>query len=325
MGSPKKSKTQKKSSITSKKKTSSSKQVTPFVSKKKVPLFPEVIPSVPRGGESTIRAYLHRISRIPMLTKEEEYKLTVRYHETKDVEIAQKLIQSNLRFVVKIASEYSRFNSRIMDLIQEGNIGLLKAVHEFNPYKGARLITYAVWWIRGYIQEYLIRHHSIVRLGTNKKQRKLFYLLQKEKQALDQFDRSKLLPAIALSTQSTEKEVEEMEQLILKKDLSFDKPLKSDSASTFLDLQASNSLSIEDELSLQEQGLLLRKHLKKMEEDLNEKEKLILKNRLLRDPPATLQEVANEFGVTREAIRQVEQRLFKKLREKLIPILKKSY
>ncbi len=288
-------------------------------------LSPEVISHIPKGRESALHTYLHHISKIPILTKEEEYELTVRYYETRDPEIAQKLIQSNLRFVVKIASEYSRFSSKIMDVIQEGNIGLLKAVKEFNPYKGARLITYAVWWIRGYIQEYLIKHHSVVRLGTNKKQRKLFYLLQREKQALEQFGRSKLLPAIASSTQSTKQEVEEMEQFISKKDLSLDQPLTSDSLSTFLDLQSDDSISIDDELSLQEQELLLRKHLKQIEENLNDKEKLILKNRLLKDPPATLQEIANEFGVTREAIRQMESRLLKKLKEKLVPILKKSY
>ncbi len=295
------------------------------VKKKKPIVSPEVVSSTPIGGGSTLHNYLHQISKTSILTREEEYKLTVRYYETKDIEIAQKLIQSNLRFVVKIALEYSRFSSKIMDIIQEGNIGLIKAVQEFNPYKGARLITYAVWWIRGYIQEYLIKHHSVVRLGTNKKQRKLFYRLQKEKQALEQFDRLKLLPAIAESTQSTEKEVEEMEQFILKKDVSLDQPIKKDVTTTFLDLHPDDSPSIEDQLSLEEQGLLLRKHLKQMEKELNEKEKVIIKNRLLKDPPDTLQAIANKFGVTRESIRQVEERLFRKLKEKLIPILKKSY
>jgi len=295
-------------------------------SPKSLTVSPEVVPSpqVQTSG-NPLQIYFNHISKIPILTREEEYKLMVRYYKTKDPKIATKLIQSNLRFVVKIASEYGRFSSKIMDLIQEGNMGLVRAVQEFNPYKGARLITYAVWWIRGYIQEYLIKHYSIVRLGTNKKQRKLFYQLQKEKRNLEQYSASKLLPTLAASTQFTEKEVEEMRELILKRDVSLNQPLKKDSSTTFLDLQVDSDLSVEDQLSLQEQNFLLRKHLAIMEKDLSQKEKAILKNRLLKDPPATLQEVANEFGVTREAIRQSEERLLKKMREKMIPILKKPY
>ena len=317
MAASKKKKTTKKHII---KPPNSSKEVS------KKSLSPEVLSSTPQKGERhLLKSYLNHISKTPLLTREQERELTILYYKTKDPKLAQKLIQSNLRFVVKVALEYGRFGSKVMDLIQEGNIGLLKAVHEFNPYKGARLITYAVWWIRGYIQEYLIRNHSIVRLGTNKKQKKLFYLLQKEKQALEDYTASSQLPAFAKSTQSTRREVEQMGEIILKKDLSFDQPLTSDSSATFLDLYSNDSLSTEDQLSLEEQRLLLRKNLQEMEKDLNEKEKKIIKDRLLKDPPATLQAIADEFGVTREAIRQVEQRLFKKLREKLIPILKKSY
>ena len=291
---------------------------------KKKAISPEVVSPIVHP-QSTLQSYLAHISKMPILSKEEEHKLTVEYYETRNPEIAKKLIQSNLRFVIKVASEYSKFNTKIMDLIQEGNIGLLKAVQEFNPYKGARLITYAVWWIRGYIQEYLIRNHSIVRLGTNKKQQKLFYLLQKEKQALEEYGRSRLLPSIASSSKASQKEAEAMEQMVFKKDVSFDDPLGEEGGSTLLDVFTNRSDSIEDKLASHEQSALLREHLKKLEKNFSEKEKAVIQKRLLGEPPATLQEIADEFSVTREAIRQTEDKLIKKLREKLIPVLKKSY
>ena len=287
-------------------------------------LSPEVIPSVTEGG-SALQNYMARISKIPILSKEEEYQLAVAYYNTKDPETAKKLIQSNLRFVVKVAVEYSKFSSKIMDLIQEGNIGLMRALKEFNPYKGARLITYAVWWIRGYIQEYLMRHHSIVRLGTNKKQQRLFYLLQKEKQKLEDYSHRRLLPSLAEETKTKLKDVEQMKEIVLKKDFSLDQPVNSEKGGkSFLDFQQ-EELSIDENLSLYQMSKLLKKHLKALEPEWNEKEKSIIENRLLKDPPKTLQEIADEFNVTREAIRQSEERLMKKLKEKLIPILKKPY
>ncbi len=129
--------------------------------------------------------YLNEIRKYPLLTREKEKEISEKYFETKDPEAAQLLVRSNLRFVVKIAAEYSKFGAKLIDLIQEGNVGLMHAVREFNPYKGARLITYAVWWIRGYIQEYLMRQYSMVRIGTTQNQRKLFYQLQKEKNNLE--------------------------------------------------------------------------------------------------------------------------------------------
>ena len=294
------------------------------VSSKSSVLAPEVIPSVTEGG-SALQNYMARISKIPVLSKEEEYKLAVAYYETKDSEIGKKLIQSNLRFVVKVAVEYSKFSSKMMDLIQEGNIGLMRSLKEFNPYKGARLITYAVWWIRGYIQEYLMRQHSIVRLGTNKKQQRLFYLLQREKQKLEDYSHRRLLPDLAKETQTKVGDVEQMKEVVLKKDFSLDQPVNSEKGgASFLEFQQEDS-SMEESLSLYQMSELLKKHLKALEPELNEKEKSIIKNRLLKDPSQTLQEIADEFNVTREAIRQSEERLMKKLKEKLVPILKKPY
>ncbi len=288
-------------------------------------LAPEIIPSVVEGG-SALQNYMARISKIPLLTKEEEYKLTVAYFETKDPVAGKKLIQSNLRFVVKVAAEYSKFSSKIMDLIQEGNIGLIRAAREFNPYKGARLITYAVWWIRGYIQEYLMRHHSIVRLGANKKQQRLFYLLQKEKQKLEGYAQGRLLPALAKQTQTKTQDVEKMKEVVLRRDLSLDQPISQESEKTFLDLHKDpSSFSVYEDLSQEQMSQLLKSQLKNMEKDFNEKENKIIQDRLLKEPPRTLQEIADDFNVTREAIRQNEERLMKKLKERLAPIFKKPY
>ena len=287
-------------------------------------LTPEVLPSISEGG-SVLQNYMARISKIPVLSKKEEYDLAAAYYKTKNPQIAKQLTQSNLRFVVKVVAEYSRFSSKVMDLIQEGNIGLLRAVKEFNPYKGARLITYAVWWIRGYIQEYLMRQHSIVRLGTNKKQQRLFYLLQKQKQLLDAYPRQKLLPDLAKQTENQIKAVEQMREVVLKKDLSLDQPINTQGGgASFLDLQE-DKFSLDEVISSQQMSQALRRQLKKIEHKLNKKEKSILKNRLLREAPYTLQRIADEFGVSREAIRQSEERLMKKLKRKLIPALKKPF
>ncbi len=308
-----------------KKKSLSSKSTSEGTAIVKSPvLLPTALPPVSEGG-SALQNYMAGISKIPLLAKEEEYELTKIYFKTKDPAVGRELIQSNLRFVVKVALEYSHFSSKIMDLIQEGNIGLIRAVREFNPYKGARLITYAVWWIRGYIQEYLMKHHSIVRIGTNKRQQRLFYLLTKEKQKLDEYPQSRLLPDLARQTKNSPQEVEKMKEVILKKDLSLDQFIGKTPGKTFLDLQPDGSPAMDDTLSLKQLGLLLKHYLKNMEKNFNKKEKTIIKDRLLRDPPKTLQEIADDFHVTREAIRQVEERLMKKLKKELVPLLKKSY
>ena len=287
-------------------------------------VVPQTLPSPAEGG-SALQNYKARLSKIPILSRQEEHDLAVAYYQSRDPELAKQLIQANLRFVVKIAAEYSQFSSKLMDLIQEGNVGLMKAVKEFNPYKGARLITYAVWWIRGYIQEYLMRQHSIVRLGTNKKQQKMFYLLQKERQNLESYSPKKLLPVLAKQSSVKESELEQMKELVLKKDFSLDQPInKNTGGKSFLSTQVA-SQNMDEEVSQRQLSGFLRAELDKMKSDFTDKEKSILKNRFLGDPPQTLQQIADQFGVTREAIRQNEDRLMQKLRDKFIPLLKKPY
>lgn len=284
----------------------------------------KTVPSV-YNKSSVLQNYIANLNKLPRLTKQEEYQLTVEYFKNKDPQIEKQLIQANLKFVIKIAIEYSRFSSKLMDLIQEGNIGLIKAIKEFNPYSGARLITYAVWWIRGYIQEYLMRHYSIVRIGKNKKQRQLFYLLTKNKQQLENFSEKYFLPNLAKESNNNIKDVETMKHIVLKKDFSLDQPISEDGTQTFASIQTDKSMSLNEELSLKQISQLLKTNLKKMEKDFSFKDNTIIQKRLLQDPPCTLQALADKFSVSKEAIRQNEERIMKKIKQKLIPILKKPY
>lgn len=264
--------------------------------------------------------YLSELRRYPLLTKEQEFEVAKKYFDTKDPESAQLLVKSNLRFVVKIAAEYSKFGSKMIDLIQEGNVGLMHAVREFNPYKGNRLITYAVWWIRGYIQEYLMRQYSMVRIGTTQNQRKLFYQLQKQKQKLDSVDFETNIEAISAKLGIPENEVRDMAQRVSNRDVNLDKPVDDSSGSglKFGDLQKDSSeISLDDKLAHQEELSILRKNLDELRKDLNEREIILLEERLLNDEPLTLQEIGEKYGITREAVRQAEVRLMKKIKTKM--------
>lgn len=260
--------------------------------------------------------YLNEIKKYPVLNKEQEAEVAKKYYETKDPESAQILARSNLRFVVKIAAEYSKFGSKMIDLIQEGNVGLLHAIREYNPYKGARLITYAVWWIRGYIQEYLMRQYSMVRIGTTQNQRKLFYNLQKEKEALEAMG---ITPNLALMSHRLgipEDEVESMSQRMSGRDVSLDRPLDDEGSFTLKDLQKSaiEDESLDERIDKEIQLAQLKTVLEKLRPQLSEREKIILDERILNDEPLTLQEIGEKHKITREAVRQMEVRVMKKIK-----------
>ncbi len=261
--------------------------------------------------------YLASIRKYPLLTREEEQKLAHKYYETKDPDAAQALVTSNLRFVVKIAAEYSKYGAKLIDLVQEGNIGLMHAVREFNPFKGVRLITYAVWWIRGYIQEYLMKQYSVVRIGTTQNQKKLFYQLQKEKNLLDALGESPDFSKLSEKLNIPINEIEEMSGRLNGRDISLDRPLDDDTKSTIGDLQTSkDQQTLDDNLSLKENLSVLKEEIDKLRETLTEKEKIILDERLLADEPLTLQEIGEKYGITREAVRQMEVRVLNKIRVK---------
>lgn len=262
-----------------------------------------------------IAQYMAEVRRYPLLTREQEQALAIRYRETGDKRAAEALVTSNLRFVVKVAAEYSKFGARLIDLVQEGNVGLMHAVREFNPYKGVRLITYAVWWIRGYIQDYLMRQYSMVRIGTTQSQRKLFYRLQKEKDLLESMGEEPSTKLLSSRLGVSEADVESMTQRMQGRDVSLQTTVDESGRSTLLDFKASDETPIDEQIGNHEMLSILHEGLEELKESLNDREKELLEDRLLSDEPMTLQEIGEKYGVTREAVRQMENRLMLKIRK----------
>lgn len=285
---------------------------------------PEVLP-VKRGKSTSIAppsdpllaTYFREISKYPLLTKEEEHELAVKYYQTKDREALQKLVTSNLRFVVKIAYEYLTYRIRLMDLIQEGNTGLLKAVQDFNPYKDVRLTTYAVWWIRSYIQEAILKNFSLVKMGTTQAQKKLFYRLKKEQQKLEEMgiSPSQNMKLLASKLDVKEKEVEEMSQRLSGPDVSLNAQIGDDDKKEFIDSLAAPILPVDQQLGEAEQAELFKEILKKFGETLEGREKLIFQSRLVSENPLTLQEIGDKYKVSKERARQLEEQVKDKLKK----------
>ncbi len=275
---------------------------------------------VPRGSLSS---YLVEINRFPLLSAEEEHKLAVHYAETGDVEAAHALVTSNLRFVVKIAHEYNSYGIRIADLVQEGNIGLMQAVKKFDPYKGYRLISYAVWWIRAMIQSYILKSWSLVKIGTTQAQRKLFYKLAQAKRKLASFlpdfnasqnyldDRT--AHSLAQTLHVRDEDVMEMETRLKGRDASLDQPAHVDSEWTPMDTLASTD-NQEELVGKKEERLQIHSDVKKALTLLNDKEKYIVEKRLMTDEPLTLQQIGDYYHISRERARQLEERAKKKIR-----------
>ena len=274
------------------------------------------------ASSDPVAVYMAEVRRYPLLTREQEQELARRYRETGDKRAAEALVTSNLRFVVKVAAEYSRFGARLIDLVQEGNVGLMHAVREFNPYKGVRLITYAVWWIRGYIQDYLMRQYSMVRIGTTQSQRKLFYRLQKEKDLLESMGEEPTVKLLSSRLGVSESDVESMSQRMQGRDVSLQTAVDDSGKTTLLDFEASNDIPIDEKIGQDEMLSLLHEGIEELRGSLNDRERELLEDRLLADEPLTLQEIGEKYGVTREAVRQMENRLMLKIRNILEERLK---
>jgi RNA polymerase sigma-32 factor len=285
-----------------------------------VPAAPEIDQEIKSlAPTDPVTRYMQEIGRYKLLTREEEQELALRYRETGDPLAAEKLVTSNLRFVVKIAAEYTRFGARLIDLVQEGNVGLMHAVKEFNPYKGVRLITYAVWWIRGYIQEFLMRQYSMVRIGTTANQRKLFYQLQKEREQLERMGLEQGFAQLSGRLGVPKEEVQEMHARLSGRDVSLDAPVGEDGSARLLDLQSeADPQSLEDALGSKEQIGQLMAAIEQLRDALNERELFILEERILADDPLTLQDIGDKYGTTREAVRQMEVRLIEKIKKALV-------
>jgi len=271
----------------------------------------------------SMNLYLAEIRRFPVLTAEEEYRLAVKFYEEKDLEAAHTLITSNLRFVVKIAGEYRAYGMKMIDLIQEGNVGLMMAVRKFNPYKGFRLISYAVWWIRAYIQNYIISAWSLLKIGTTQAQRKLFFKLNQAKNAIRNMIGDDDVPAASHSLDVKESEFVEMEQR-LRGDYSLDSEIASGEGYTLLEGLADDRLNQEEVLAEHQEAALLQKEISRALTRLNEKERYVIEQRVSADEPMTLQEIADHFSISRERVRQIEEGALKKMKTILSPLVSPS-
>jgi RNA polymerase sigma-32 factor len=262
----------------------------------------------------TLDLYISEINRFSLLTAEEEFKLAVQLKKYGDVEAAEKLIVSNLRFVVKIAHEYRSYGFKLADLIQEGNVGLIHAVKKFDPYKGYRLISYAVWWIRAYIQNYLIKSWSIVKIGTTQAQRKLFFKLNQTKKELETLsEKNPEFSEIATSLGVKDSEVAEMDLRMGSRDVSLNEIINDESNSSHIDFLAFKGDNQELALIKNEEKSLVRRDIAGALANLNERESYIILNRVMADDPQTLQEIGTKYSISRERARQIEKQALKKM------------
>ncbi len=271
----------------------------------------------PEGGLSR---YLSEIRKFPMLARDEEFMLAQAWKEHQDPEAAHRMVTSHLRLVAKIAMGYRGYGLPIGEVISEGNVGLMQAVKKFEPDKGFRLATYAMWWIRASIQEYILRSWSLVKMGTTAAQKKLFFNLRKAKSQIAAFQEGDLRPdqvsAIATKLGVLDSEVISMNRRLSGPDASLNAPLRSDSESEWQDwLADDNQVSQEDAVAETEEKSLRMGLLEEAMTELSDRERHILTERRLKDDPTTLEELASQYGVSRERVRQIEVRAFEKLQK----------
>ena len=266
----------------------------------------------------SLSVFMREMEKHPLLSKEEEYALAVRYYENEDLEAANKLVVSNLRFVVRIASEYRSYGFPMMDLVQEGSMGLMRAVQKFNPYKGYRLISYAVWWIRVRIQNHIMKFWSNVKIGTTQSQRKLFQRIEGAKRKLgitatsmEDDDISRLADHFGVK----EKEISEMQVRASKRDLSLsERPAGDDSSATYGELlpdPADNQEQVLGELGFDS---LAKENLREALKMLSARRKKVINERYFTEPPRKLHEIARDLGVSQERVRQIQAESIGKLR-----------
>jgi RNA polymerase sigma-32 factor len=275
----------------------------------------------PGAASGTQEQYLAEIRRIPLLTVEEEQRLARRYREEGDTRAGHQLITSNLRFVVKVAYEYRSYGLRLADLIQEGNIGLMRAVQKFDPTKDIRLISYAVWWIRAYIQNYILRSWSLVKLGTTQAQRKLFFSLARTRREIDRLTPGEAgataveaAASIARKLNVKASEVVEMSQRMDGRDVSLDAPVGDDGAASHLEFVAGAEPAQDEALSASQQRQVVAQRVETALSSLNDRERFIVEQRIMTDAPLTLKDVGERFGFSRERARQLELRAISKLK-----------
>jgi alternative sigma factor RpoH len=282
---------------------------------------PATIPAT--GGEAGLNRYLAEIKKFPILAPEEEYMLAKRWQEHQDTDAAAKLVNSHLRLVAKIAMGYRGYGLPTSELISEGNIGLMQGVKKFEPDRGFRLATYAMWWIRASIQEYILRSWSLVKMGTTAAQKKLFFNLRRMKNKIDAFEDGDLRPEdvtkIATDLGVSEEDVISMNRrMAMGGDTSLNVPLRDDSEGTWQDFLVDSEPLQDERVAEAEESRMRHDLLIEAMNALNERERHILTERRLTDEPKTLEELSQVYDVSRERIRQIEVRAFEKLQKALM-------
>ena len=278
-----------------------------------------MIPSI--SNEGNLSSYMEQIKKFPLLEAKEEYMLAKAWKNQGDVKAAHKLVTSHLRLVAKIASGYRGYGLPLSDLISEGNIGMMHAVKRFEPEKGFRLATYAMWWIKASIQEYILRSWSLVKIGTTAAQKKLFFNLKKIKSKISAIEDGDLTPdqvdKIATELSVPHKEVISMNRRISGSDYSLNSPVTDDSSGEWQDWLEDDTQNQEASFADTEEYLIKKNILSDSLEYLNERERDIISERQLSENPLTLEELSNRYGVSRERIRQIEAKAFEKLQTKM--------
>lgn len=263
--------------------------------------------------------FLSQVRAIKPLTPEREYELAVRYVNTKDPEAAHEMVVSHLPFVVKIAFQYRHYQIPLPDLMQEGTIGLMKAVKRFDPYKGYRLVSFAVWWIKAYIKNFILKSWNLVKLGTTQAQRKLFFRVGDIGEHLDQESRDKRIKELAEELHVKEDDVIETEARVKAREWSLDQALGEDKDLTAIDMLEDESANQETKLIDAEREDAVHGLTKKALAKLDPRERMIINKRYFMDPPWTLQKLGDHFGTSRERVRQLEKRALGKLKTELLP------
>jgi RNA polymerase sigma-32 factor len=280
--------------------------------------LPVAAPDADVGTLDPLSRYFSEIAQYALLTRDEERALAVRVHDHGDADAAQELVLANLRLVVKIAMDYRRVWTNVLDLIQEGNVGLLHGVKRFDPHRGVKLSSYAAYWIRAYILKYLIDNIRMVRVGSSRAERKLFFQLNRARRELERAGFAPEPKLLAERLDVKESEVIDMERRLSQSDLSIDAPASDESGSaTFGDFLSSGGPSVEAIVADEDMRATFRRIVDEFAVDLDEREQQILRERVLADDPRTLQDIGNDLGVTRERVRQLEKKLVDRLREYL--------
>lgn len=286
--------------------------------------MPQKLHIVPGCGSSAItvvdplQRYLQEVHAAPMLSAEEEDFLARRYREEGDVEAAKRLVTTHLRLVARIAMEYRSAYHNVLDLIQEGNIGLLQAVRHFDPDKGARLSTYASWWIRSYILKYILDNFRLIKMGTTKAQKKLFFNLMREKQKIEAQGYYATPAELSKQLGVGEADVIEMERRLTTPEVALQAPVRGKEGgreAILQDFLPAEGAPVDEQMAEAQTRDILKEKFKEFAEDLDARDRKIFEERLLAELPLTLQEIADEYGITKERVRQIEARLIARLKD----------